>query len=73
MRQAFPTVGLRLFTEALGSVARLVLEGTCVIGVTGPLPLGADNLTARPLGSITMVLGARHSHKNESYYLVYID
>ncbi|MBE7219346.1 MAG: LysR family transcriptional regulator, partial [Caulobacteraceae bacterium] len=61
-RAAFPTVGLRLFTESLGSVARLVLDGTCVIGVTGPRMFALDSLVARPLGSVTMVPVAAPGH-----------
>lgn len=61
-RAAFPTVGLRLFTEALGSVARLVLDGTCVIGVSGPRMVALDSLVARPLGAVTMVPVAAPGH-----------
>lgn len=61
-QEAFPTVGLRLFTESLGSVARLVLDGTCVIGVTGPRMFETDSLVTRPLGAVTMVPVAAPKH-----------
>src|SRR5271163_1395733 len=37
-RQLFPTVGVRLYVETLGAVAQAVLDGTCRIGIMGPLP-----------------------------------
>ena len=61
-QDAFPTVGLRLFTESLGSVARLVLDGTCVVGVTGPRMFQMDSLVTRPLGAVTMVPVAAPRH-----------
>ena len=61
-RAAFPTVGLRLFTESLGSVARLVLDGICVVGVTGPRMFQIESLITRPLGAITMVPVAAPRH-----------
>lgn len=61
-REAFPTVGLRLFTESLGSVARLVLDGTCVVGVTGPRMFQIESLVTRPLGAVTMVPVAAPRH-----------
>jgi DNA-binding transcriptional LysR family regulator len=61
-REAFPTVALRLYTEALGSVQRLVLDRTCIIGVTGPLLLGSETLAVKPLGAITMVPVASPAH-----------
>src|ERR1700753_4261932 len=33
-REVFPTVTLRLYMEALGSVARLVLDRTCSVGAS---------------------------------------
>lgn len=54
-RDEFPTVTLRLYTEALGSVTRLVLDGVCAIGASGPLPGQLDELVSRPLGETTMV------------------
>ncbi|MDX7953892.1 LysR family transcriptional regulator [Lichenihabitans sp. Uapishka_5] len=61
-REAFPTVGLRLYTESLGSVARLVLDGTCMIGVTGPRMVEIGSLVTRPLNAVTMVPVAAPGH-----------
>lgn len=61
-RDAFPTVNLRLYVEALGSVARLVLDGTCTVGVSGPLVQRLDGLDQRPIGTVTMVAVAAPNH-----------
>ena len=61
-RQAFPTVGLRLYTESLGSVARLVLDRTCVIGASGLRLVCAENLVTKPLGSVLMMPVAAPTH-----------
>jgi DNA-binding transcriptional LysR family regulator len=34
--RAFPTVALNLTMEALGGVLKLVLEGDCAVGISGP-------------------------------------
>ena len=61
-RQTYPLVGLRLYTEALGSVARLVLDGTCAIGASGPLLRRQESLVARPIGSVVITPVASPSH-----------
>ena len=61
-RQAFPTVTLRLYTEALGSVTRLVLDRVCTIGASGPLPGRLDELVSRPLGAVTIMPVVAPSH-----------
>ncbi len=61
-REAFPTVTLRLYTEALGSVTRLVLDRVCTIGACGPLPGRLDELISRPLGAATIIPVAAPSH-----------
>jgi DNA-binding transcriptional LysR family regulator len=61
-REAFPTVTLRLYTEALGSVTRLVLDRVCTIGASGPLPGRTDELISRPLGAATIIPVAAPSH-----------
>ena len=61
-RRAFPTVTLRLYTEALGSVARLVLDRTCAIGASGPLLRRSEGLVAVPLGSVSMIPVVAPSH-----------
>ncbi len=61
-RDAFPTVTLRLYVEALGSVARLVLDRTCSVGVSGPMLRPVDGLEQRPIGSVWMIAVASPRH-----------
>jgi DNA-binding transcriptional LysR family regulator len=61
-RDAFPTVGLRLYTESLGSVARLVIDRICGVGVTGPRMFRTDSLVARVIGAVVMVPVAAPAH-----------
>lgn len=61
-REAFPSVTLRLYVEALGSVAKLVLDRTCSIGLSGPMILGRDDLGQHPVGYVTMVTVAAPDH-----------
>jgi DNA-binding transcriptional LysR family regulator len=61
-RAKFAATRLELHTEALGGVAGLVLDGTCVIGVSEPLPRPQAALEMRPLGAVEMmhVVSAGH-------------
>lgn len=61
-RRAFPTVTLRLYTEALGSVTRLVIDRVCAIGASGPLPRRTEALVSRPLGAVTIIPVVAPSH-----------
>jgi DNA-binding transcriptional LysR family regulator len=61
-RDAFPTVNLRLYVEALGSVTRLVLDGVCSLGISGPMLLAVEGLDHRPLGHIVMIAVAAPTH-----------
>lgn len=61
-RETFPTVTLRLYVEALGSVAKLVLERTCSIGLSGPMITQRDDLDQQPVGYVTMVAVAAPDH-----------
>ena len=54
-RQVFPTVGVRLYVEALGAVAQAVLDGTCRIGIMGPLPALPAALEAYGLAAVPLV------------------
>lgn len=58
----FPTVTLRLSTEALGAVTALVLEGRATVGVSGPIAVAVDGLEHVALGSVPMVPVAAPSH-----------
>lgn len=61
-REVFPTVTLRLYMEALGSVARLVLDRTCSVGASGPMLRGMDELVQWPIGTVRMVAVASPCH-----------
>lgn len=61
-RAAFPTVTLRLSVEALGAVAQLVLEGTCAVGLCGPLARTTPGLEHRPLGAVRLLPVAAPGH-----------
>jgi DNA-binding transcriptional LysR family regulator len=60
--QEFPTVSLRLHTEALGAVTAMVLDGTAAIGISGPLAAGVDGVECRSAGSVPMVPVAAPDH-----------
>ena len=61
-REAFPTVNLRLYVEALGSVTRLVLDRVCTVGASGPMLTQVGVLEQRPIGSIGLVHVAAPGH-----------
>jgi DNA-binding transcriptional LysR family regulator len=61
-RDAFPTVTLRLNVEGLGSVAQLVLDRTCAVGVSGPLAVGVGGLEQKPVGGVNLVHVAAPGH-----------
>lgn len=61
-RAAFPTVTLRLSVEALGAVAKLVLDRTCAVGVSGPLALRLDGLDQIPVGGVRILPVAAPAH-----------
>jgi DNA-binding transcriptional LysR family regulator len=54
-QREYPTVALRLHTEALGGVAQMVLDGRCHLGISGmPVHL-PDNIERRLAGHVTMM------------------
>ncbi len=61
-RATFPTVSLRLYVEALGAVAQLVLDGVARVGVSGPLPRRLDGLEQGPLGMVRLIPVAAPCH-----------
>ncbi len=61
-RSAFPTVTLRLYVEALGSVTRLVLDRVCTVGASGPRLNPISGLEQRPIGSLALVHVAAPQH-----------
>ena len=61
-RDAFPTVTLRLSVEALGTVAQLVHDGTCAVGVSGPLARSVAELEQRLIGGVRLLPVAAPGH-----------
>lgn len=54
-QREYPTVALRLHTEALGGVAQMVLDGRCQLGISGmPVHL-PDNIERQLAGHVTMM------------------
>jgi DNA-binding transcriptional LysR family regulator len=61
-RAEFPTVALRLHVEALGAVTQMVLNGSAVLGVSGPLSAEIDGLEKIGIGSVHLVPVAAPDH-----------
>ena len=61
-RAKFPAIALRITIDALGSVPALVLNGTCTIGISGPLFYSVDGLEQSRIGSISLVPVASQDH-----------
>jgi DNA-binding transcriptional LysR family regulator len=59
----FPGTALRLYVEALGGVAKAVLDRQCQLGVVGTLPLqNTDALVAERLLAVRIVFVATPAH-----------
>ncbi len=61
-RAEFPTVGLRLYVEALGAVTQLVLDGVASVGVSGPLPRRMDAIEQGAVGMVKLIAVAADTH-----------
>ena len=61
-RQQFPTVSLRLHTEALGAVVALLLDKKATIGISGPLAAEADGIERIAVGSVPLIPVAAPDH-----------
>jgi DNA-binding transcriptional LysR family regulator len=59
---AFPTVALNLTMEALGGVLKLVLDGDCALGISGPNQNWPHVIEAQLIGTVELVLVAAPSH-----------
>ncbi|WP_322054844.1 LysR family transcriptional regulator [Paraburkholderia bannensis] len=59
---AFPTVALNLTMEALGGVLKLVLDGDCAIGISGPNQNWPHVIEAQSIGIVELVLVAAPCH-----------
>ena len=59
---AFPATPLRLYVEALGGVAKALLDGKCALGVMGSLAITIPELASERLVGVTMVVVAAPDH-----------
>lgn len=60
--EAFPSVTLYLYVEALGAVTQMVLNRAAVIGVSGPLDIEVDGLERIGAGFVQLIPVAAPSH-----------
>ncbi len=60
--EKFPSVTLRLSVEVLGAVASLVMDRRAVLGVSGPLAFGHDELERIVVGSVELIPVAAPDH-----------
>jgi DNA-binding transcriptional LysR family regulator len=60
--QAFPLTPLRLYVEALGGVAKALLDRRCTLGVMGPLTVNVPVLVSERLLGMRMVMVAAPEH-----------
>jgi DNA-binding transcriptional LysR family regulator len=60
--EAFPDTSLRLYVEALGGVAKALLDGRCDLGVMGTLAVGEPTLASERLLSVQMTMVAAPTH-----------
>ena len=58
----FPTVALRLHVDALGAVTAHVLERRAVIGISGPLSSGIEQIERVDAGKVSMIPVAAPDH-----------
>ena len=56
--EAFPATPLRLYVEALGGVAKAMLDRQCDLGVIGTLPLSTPELVVERLVAVRMIMVA---------------
>ena len=66
-QQIYPSVSLRLRTEALGAVTQLVMDGVCHIGICGGVIAPPDSIDRRAAGEVTMVLVCAPGHPLARY------
>ncbi len=60
--EAFPDTSLRLYVEALGGVAKALVDGQCDLGVIGTLAAGGQKLVSERLLSVRMATVAAPTH-----------
>jgi DNA-binding transcriptional LysR family regulator len=61
-REAFPQTPLRLYVEALGGVAKALLDGRCSLGVMGSLTVSMPELVTERLLGVPMIIVAAPEH-----------
>jgi DNA-binding transcriptional LysR family regulator len=61
-RAEFPTVSLRLYMEALGTVTQMVLDRTATVGICGPLDVEVAGLERVGVGSVEWIPVAAPDH-----------
>lgn len=61
-RAAFPAAALHLRTEALGAIVDAVIDGSCQIGIGGPLWPWPDSLERETIGTVQLVPVAAPGH-----------
>jgi DNA-binding transcriptional LysR family regulator len=62
-RETYPHTPLRLYVEALGGVVKLVLDGSCSVGIIGSLPIVPDDLQSETLVDVPFVTVVSPSHR----------
>lgn len=62
-RKTYPHTPLRVYVEALGGVAKPVLDRSCSIGIIGSLPVVPDELQSEALLDVPMVTVVSPSHR----------
>jgi DNA-binding transcriptional LysR family regulator len=60
--EAFPATPLRLYVEALGGVAKALLDGQCGLGVMGSLAIDVPELVSERLVGVRMMIVAAPDH-----------
>lgn len=60
--EAFPTVTLRLYVEALGAVTQMVLDRRATLGVSGPLDVEVGGLERIGVGFVDLIPVAAPDH-----------
>lgn len=60
--EQFPAVDLEIIVDAMTSPMTAVLNGTCALGISGPMALRNREIVAVPLVSITRIAVAAPSH-----------
>jgi DNA-binding transcriptional LysR family regulator len=65
--QAFPATPLRLYVEALGGVAKALLDGRSGLGVMGTLPVDMPELVRERLVGVRMAMVAAPEHPLAKY------